>query len=132
MSRRYFPKTWPNWAHCWDNRLSNWRISIRLTRIDHPIRQPFRLHGNVGVCWPVWPPFWLSLLPIVLPVILIGGHTVLKRFGDSLNPDVLRVTSILGDKNIALGISAAIALAMLVQQKRTNLQALSDSVQSVA
>lgn len=76
------------------------------------------------------PPFWLSLLPILLPVILIGGNTVLSRFKDSLPAEVVRIAGILGDKNIALGISAAIALATLVRQKRTNLQALTDSVQS--
>lgn len=76
------------------------------------------------------PPFWLSLMPIVLPVILIGGNTVLGRFKGSLSPDVLRIAGILGDKNIALGISAAIAMATLVKIKRTNLQALADSVQS--
>eukprot|EP00913_Durusdinium_trenchii_P028483 g26711.t1 len=76
------------------------------------------------------PAFWLALLPIVLPVVLIGGNTVLSRFKDSLSADIVRIAGILGDKNIALGISAAIAMATLVKVKRTNLQALADSVQS--
>ncbi|MCA9116726.1 MAG: GntP family permease [Planctomycetaceae bacterium] len=78
------------------------------------------------------PPTWLALLPIVLPVVLIGGYTILKQdaFAGSVSADVLRIGETLGDKNIALLISAAIALLMLVWQKRTSLAALSESVQS--
>lgn len=76
------------------------------------------------------PSFGMSLLPILLPVILIGGFTVLKRFSGSISPDVMRFFETLGDKNIALAISAVIALGMLIHQKKTNLKSLADSIQS--
>ena len=75
------------------------------------------------------PGFWISLLPIVLPVILIGGHTILKGL-PGMSGDVLKITAILGDKNVALGLSAAIALWTLIKQKKSNLKDLGDSVQA--
>jgi GntP family gluconate:H+ symporter len=72
------------------------------------------------------PPLWLALLPIVLPVILIAGNTVLKRVME--NPPPIAAT--LGDKNVALIISAAVAMAMLVWQKRTKLSELGEATQS--
>lgn len=76
------------------------------------------------------PSFWISLMPIVLPVIFIGGNTVLQRFHGVLPADVVRIGGILGDKNVALGIAAAIALFTLIRQKRSNLRDLSGSIQS--
>jgi GntP family gluconate:H+ symporter len=76
------------------------------------------------------PPFWLSLLPIVLPVLLIGGYTVLKRFPDAVSPGVMDAAAVLGDKNVALGISAAIALGTLVWQKKTGRESLAGPVQA--
>jgi len=76
------------------------------------------------------PPTWLSLLPIVLPVVLIAGNTVLKAYAPGLPATFWQVAGTLGDKNIALGLSAAIAMAMLVRQKRTDLRSLAESVQS--
>lgn len=87
------------------------------------------------------PPTWLALLPILLPVVLIGGNTVTKSVLDAQPGTWLdanaswieptrRAAATLGDKNIALILSAAIAMAMLVRQKRTNLGALSESMQA--
>lgn len=77
------------------------------------------------------PGFWVSLLPIILPVILIAGNTVLAQLPPSISlpPDVLRIAETLGDKNIALVISAAIAMATLVHQKRANLGELAPAMQ---
>ena len=78
------------------------------------------------------PPFWLSLVPIVLPVVLISGQTILKKgfFGVEASDGVIRIADTLGDKTIALTISAIIAMATVVWQKRTSLKNLSDSVQN--
>lgn len=76
------------------------------------------------------PGLWISLLPIILPVVLIAGNTILSRFREQLSPDVLRIAATVGDKNIALIISAAIALWTLVRQKRTNMKELSPAIQS--
>ncbi len=54
----------------------------------------------------------LSLLPILLPVVLIGGQTILKALGQDL-----AVMRFLGDKNIALLISAAAAVLLLIRSE---------------
>ena len=76
------------------------------------------------------PPFGLAVLPVILPVMLIGGFTVLDMFADHLPAELMRVAKTLGNKNIALAISAAIAMATLVWQKRTSRQELAASVQA--
>lgn len=76
------------------------------------------------------PPLWLSLLPILLPVAFIGGFTILKRFSDSVPGSVMGVAATLGDKNIALVIAAAIAMATLVVQKRTSRKELANAIQA--
>lgn len=76
------------------------------------------------------PSLWVSLLPILLPVILIAGYTILKNYGDYFSPTFMHVAETLGNKNIALVISAAIALITLVVQKKTSREALAKSIQS--
>ena len=63
------------------------------------------------------PPFWLSILPIILPVILIAGYSVLQAMEIEMSPSVGNVAATLGDKNIALIISATIAMLMLVRSR---------------
>ncbi|MCB1086783.1 MAG: GntP family permease [Verrucomicrobiae bacterium] len=69
------------------------------------------------------PPFWASLLPILLPVLLVGGQSVSKALGHPM-----RFFEIAGEKNLALVISAAVAMALLAVAKRKSLGELSDSV----
>ncbi|HKI89651.1 MAG TPA: SLC13 family permease [Draconibacterium sp.] len=65
------------------------------------------------------PGLWISYLPILLPILLITGNTILNMiYGgyDSINTTqkiVLNIFSTLGDANIALAVSAAIALLLL-------------------
>jgi GntP family gluconate:H+ symporter len=55
------------------------------------------------------PSLWFSLLPILLPVVLIAGQTInLSLGGDSA------LLKFLGDKNIALILSAGVAISLLV------------------
>ncbi|MEW4527621.1 GntP family permease [Maioricimonas sp. JC845] len=76
------------------------------------------------------PSFGVAILPILLPVVLISGYTILQQrpFGLTLSPDAQRVAATLGDKNIALVLSALVALVMLVWQRRTTRQELSHAV----
>ncbi len=76
------------------------------------------------------PPLWLSLLPILLPVVLIGGQAVLPYFGERLPVQVHHFWNIFGDKNLALMIAAGIAIIMLVAQRRTTLSQLRPALQS--
>jgi len=76
------------------------------------------------------PPLGLSLLPIVLPVVLIAGNTVADELGlASSQRQLAYVLDTIGNKNVALGIAAAIAIATLVWQKRARLRDLADSIQ---
>src|SRR5690606_21497904 len=61
---------------------------------------------------------------------LISGQTILERgyFGISASEDVLRLADTLGDKTIALTISAVIAMLTVVWQKGTKLQELSGAI----
>jgi len=76
------------------------------------------------------PPLVLAVLPIVLPVVLIAGYTVLKAQDAAFPAGVMSVAATLGNKNIALVIAAAIAMATLVWQKRSDLKELAGSVQA--
>ena len=76
------------------------------------------------------PPLGLALLPVLLPIVLIAGNTILKELVAEPLVGLATFLSVVGDKNIALIISAMIALGLLALQKRGDKQALIDSVQS--
>jgi len=65
------------------------------------------------------PGLWISMLPVLLPILLITGNTILNMvFGgsNSISPFqkfLLETFSTFGDANIALAVSSAIALALL-------------------
>jgi GntP family gluconate:H+ symporter len=76
------------------------------------------------------PPLGLSLLPVLLPIVLIAGNTILQKLIADPPVGLANFLGLVGDKNIALIISAAVALGLLAMQKRGDKQALFDSVQS--
>ncbi|OHB82354.1 MAG: gluconate transporter [Planctomycetes bacterium RBG_16_64_12] len=84
------------------------------------------------------PPVWLSLLPIVLPVVLIAGQTGVDTWLGSLEPArrpawvacAKPLVDTLGDKNIALILGAAIALGTLAWQKRATRRELAAAVET--
>lgn len=93
---------------------------------------PFREEARLGMSTAAaasegpLPPLWLALFPIALPVVLIGGETAL----DAMKID-LTVVKFLGDKNIALLLSAGVAVWLLIRSRRAaGTGGLKDSVQS--
>lgn len=80
------------------------------------------------------PPFWLSILPILLPVVLIAGYTVVEAVCQAqdvaLPPLADTILGTLGDKNIALMISAVIAMLTLWKTRRLTRQQLAEAVAS--
>jgi GntP family gluconate:H+ symporter len=81
------------------------------------------------------PPLVLALSPIVLPVLLIAGFTVL----DTLNKEfkllpadsqLYATMKVLGHQNVAIGIATAIAMGMLLWQRRSSLKELSNAAGS--
>ncbi len=78
------------------------------------------------------PALWLSLTPILLPVFLIAGSTMLKfeSIKNLCSPEIQSLILTLGNKNMALGIATVIALATLIRQKKSSLAELSTSIQA--
>lgn len=69
------------------------------------------------------PGLGVSLFPVVLPVVLIAGHTILELVVDkksltpgSLQDILMRISTVLGDSNIALLIAAFFALLLLYRR----------------
>ena len=73
------------------------------------------------------PPLWLSLAPILLPVVLISGATI---YESNLDPtqSVPSVIALLGDTNVALSLAAVIAMFMSHVYTRQG-ESLADQVQ---
>ncbi|MCA9076512.1 MAG: GntP family permease [Planctomycetaceae bacterium] len=74
------------------------------------------------------PPLWLSLLPIVLPVIMIAGQPLLGGFVTA-DGALSTIIHALGNKTIALTIAAIVAMITLVWQKRTSREDLGEAIQ---
>lgn len=73
------------------------------------------------------PPLLISLLPILLPVILIAANTIAKASGASQS--VLDITGVLGNPSFALLISAAISLTMVAVYRGRTLTEISKGVE---
>ncbi len=78
------------------------------------------------------PPLFASLLPVVLPVVLIAANTAavaLSKSSEANWDNVLAVTGILGNANLALLLSSAIAIFLVVRYRGRSLTAMSDSIE---
>lgn len=103
--------------------LAAWGIN---RAVDVPLR-PIGDEGGEGIeesdgVESAGPPVLLALVPILLPVLLIAAQTGTKMwlggFTDQERPlpmiqQLVDALQILGDKNVALGIGAAVALMLL-------------------
>jgi GntP family gluconate:H+ symporter len=69
------------------------------------------------------PPLWMSLLPIIVPVVLIGSVAMLDlRSSDEPDSGWQSWLRYLGDKNIALGIACALAWLLVLRGRRMTRQ----------
>ncbi|MCZ6708776.1 MAG: SLC13 family permease [Gammaproteobacteria bacterium] len=97
----------------WANR--RWEIPLRDEVADASSAAAADL--SVGAAHPA---LWLSLLPILLPVVLLASRAIMKVGLDAgrLNGEFWQwlrpVVEFCGDKNIALTLAAAVALATVV------------------
>ena len=73
------------------------------------------------------PSFFMSMLPIVLPVVLIASNTLAGAL--EAGAGVLSITGFLGNPNFALLASAAISLVLLARQKGYTLAQLAKPVE---
>ena len=76
---------------------------------------------------PGWgaPGLGVSLLPVALPVVLIASNTLAEALG---RPSA--VLAVIGDPNLALGLSALAALAVYVRQRRPSRAEVGASVEA--
>ena len=103
-----------------------WRVPLR-DSADSPLA---KLEEIVRRDDKSLPPLGLSLLPVLLPIALITGNTVLQKLVAEPPVGLAAFLSVVGDKNIALILSAAVALGLLALQKCGDKQALANSVQA--
>lgn len=73
------------------------------------------------------PGFFVSLLPIVLPVLLISGNTIAGTFAKGSG--FATAMSFLGNPNFALILSGVVAMWTLAVRKRWSLQKLGESME---
>jgi GntP family gluconate:H+ symporter len=70
------------------------------------------------------PALGLSLLPVLLPVVLITTHTVVSALAagqpedSTLRREILPYAQLIGDANLALMVSAAVAMGLFIRQRR--------------
>jgi len=81
------------------------------------------------------PPLWLSVLPILVPVIFISLDGIVKAFSTDpangvLTNGLMSFISFMGDKNTALITGGLLALFLLAGHKPGNGEPISKSVQS--
>ena len=74
------------------------------------------------------PGFWVSMLPILLPVLLITSNTVANTLDRT--SAVARFTTFLGDPNLSLLLAAVVALTVLATHKGYSLRQLSKPVET--
>jgi GntP family gluconate:H+ symporter len=93
-------------------------------RIDIPMRP---IEGSESEPEPLpdkqLPALLPSILPIILPVLMISMHTIVSTLARGAGPAatitrIENVTAVLGNANLALLFSAAIALYVLWRQRR--------------
>jgi gluconate:H+ symporter, GntP family len=80
------------------------------------------------------PPLWLSLLPVLIPLVLICAKTALTSFPLPVNGSLfanrfVQLLTFFGDKYIALGAGGLAALLMLAKQKKTSREAMTAFMQ---
>jgi len=80
------------------------------------------------------PPLWLSLLPVLIPLVFICANTVLHSFPDSnmhsfFSGKMIALIDFLGDKNIALVTGGLAALIMLAIQKKKSKEGIGNFIQ---
>jgi GntP family gluconate:H+ symporter len=62
------------------------------------------------------PPFWISFAPIALPIILISLNTVTDALG--VGKPMSDIAAVLGNRDMALVLAAAVAMFVLVRQRK--------------
>lgn len=115
--------------------IGGWLVALRLNRkLKYQLREtsgfPFKdLHKSIGRPESELPGFIASILPVVLPIALISGDSLVKVLvRDPASPWM--VMDFIGNKNFALLIGAVIAAVVLARAKKMNLRQIGDLMDS--
>lgn len=115
----------------WANR--KWPIPLR-DSIDAPLENIRKLSDRNE---KLLPPLWFSVLPILIPIVLISAKALLQTFINIDSYSGSMITSVFfdfldffGEKNVALGTGALSSLILLVIQKKGDKKSLTASVQT--
>ena len=68
------------------------------------------------------PGFWISFAPIALPIILISMNTITKAMG--AGEPMSQIAAVLGHRDSALMLAAAVAMFVLVRQRKLSFKEL--------
>ena len=96
---------------------SRFDIPLRTAEDDRPGTVPD--DERPGTAIGPLPPLWASLLPILLPVVLISADSAVDSIA-AIPPSVARVIHVVGDKNLALTVSAFAAILLLACRPRSS------------
>lgn len=115
----------------WANR--KWPVPLR-DALDAPLEE-IRTLSNKNE--RLLPPLWFSVLPILIPILLISANAFVQTFSsDKMHSDVIVLSSLktfldfFGEKNIALALGALSSLILLAMQKRGDSKGMTSSVQT--
>jgi GntP family gluconate:H+ symporter len=102
-------------------------IPMRPLASGMPEPEPLTDDKLPGLLW--------SLMPILLPVLLISANTVAKTLADRPGAGeaakrALEVTSIIGNANLAMLLAAAVAIIVLWKQRRPGKEELAKVIES--
>ena len=64
------------------------------------------------------PPLWLSVCPVLIPMVLIALASFTSMEKASVQPAVLQALELLGNKNVALTLGGVIAVVLYARQKK--------------
>ena len=105
-------------------------------RIDIPMRP---LEGTGPEPEPLpdeqLPALLPAILPIILPVLMISMHTIVSTLAKNADPEatiksIERITAVVGNANLAMLFSAAIALYVLWKQRKPSREQLARTVET--
>ncbi len=68
------------------------------------------------------PGFWISFAPIALPIILISLNTVTNAL--DVGKPMIQIAAVLGNRDMALLLAAAVAMFVLVRQRKLSFKEL--------
>jgi GntP family gluconate:H+ symporter len=107
-----------------------WMVARRLNKsLDLQLREtpgfPWKdLQKSIQRPESELPGFFIAILPVILPIVLIGAASVVKILADPGSS--WQIMEFIGNKNIALLIGAALAVVIMARVKNMSLRQIGD------